>query len=1057
MADLESAVAAAQGEAGGPANLESLAAAVQQFESLRSEALLANPLLDFDRLLFVKRADAGQRKSPPRVPGEAGNFVGNDTIGFLNGLPINFQGNGYLREIALDNEIAVLSPVHPDGQLTTLYRPENRVFVGDLKMHFDAERFLFSSVGSHGRWQIFEIGVDGQGLRQVTRGEEPDVDNYDSCYLADDRVLFASSVCFQSVPCERRCDEVANLCVADADGSAMRRLCFDQDHNFYPSLMADGRILYTRWEYTDIAHAFTGRLMTMNPDGTGQRAHYASSSFWPNRIFYARPVPDCPTKFVGIVTGHHGTARAGELVLFDVAQGRHQAEGAVQRIPGRGKPVEAKMVDQLVDASWPKFLHPYPLSDKYFLAACKLSPQTPWGLYLVDVFDNLLLLREEEGCVLFEPVPVRKSPRPPVIPERVNRASREATVYLKDIYFGSGLKGVPRGTIKKLRLFTYHFNYYGTSGIEDYVGMDGPWDVRRVLGTVPVAADGSAYFSVPANTPIALQPLDAEGKAVQLMRSWFTAMPGESVTCIGCHEHANGAPPLPPQTAAGGLAPEPLPITPWHGPVRGFSWDREVQPVLDKYCVSCHNGQAQPDGSVVLDLRRAEPKSMPQSPFPFPPSYYELRRYVRSPGLEGPSVVPVADYHADTNPLVQMLRKGHHQVQLDEEAWDRLVTWIDMNAPAYGTWLEIPTVRNRQQYLEQPTAFFSASMRPSPVVEIQHFRQRRIELLRRYGDVDEDPEAVPVGLVVPAIPRRRRSRSRRHRSPDRPAGRLAPQRPKSVRPLPEHPPGLRLSSALASAWNWCEFPRAISSWETPRVIRTKGRRGSRESLARFGSARREVTNEQFQQFQPSHDSGNEPMLWLKWHPGHYVALNEPQQPVSRVSWYEALAFCDWLSEKTGKKFTLPNKAQWEWACRAGTDTAWSFGARAADFPLFANLADSKLLDLGRKAALEKVQPFFAVEPADDQQVVAAPVGSYQPNAWGVYDMHGNVAEWTASADLRYPFLADDPRHLAADTRKTTRGGSWRDLANLSRSGCRTSYQPWQRVFNVGFRVVCEAE
>ena len=199
----------------------------------------------------------------------------------------------------------------------------------------------------------------------------------------------------------------------NADGSAIRRLCFDQDHNFYPTVMADGRVLYTRWEYTDIAHAFTGRLMTMNPDGTGQRAHYASGSFWPNRIFYARPIPDHPTKFVAIVTGHHGTARAGELVVFDVAKGRRQAEGVVQRIPGWGKTVEAKMVDNLVDASWPKFLHPYPLSDKYFLVSCQPTSQSRWGIYLVDVFDNMLLLCEEDGCVLFEPVPVRKTPRPP--------------------------------------------------------------------------------------------------------------------------------------------------------------------------------------------------------------------------------------------------------------------------------------------------------------------------------------------------------------------------------------------------------------------------------------------------------------------------------------------------------------------------------------------------------------------------------------------------------------------------------------------------------------------
>jgi len=219
----------------------------------------------------------------------------------------------------------------------------------------------------------------------------------------------------------------------------------------------------------------------------------------------------------------------------------------------------------------------------------------------------------------------------------------------------------------------------------------------------------------------------------------------------------------------------------------------------------------------------------------------------------------------------------------------------------------------------------------------------------------------------------------------------------------------------------------------------------------------EVTNEQFQRFRPLHDSGSEPMLWLKWHPGHFVALNQPRQPVCRVSWQEASAFCDWLSQQTGKRFTLPSEAQWEWACRAGSNTAWSFGATATDFPAFANLADSKLLDLGRQAAMEKVKPFFAAEPSDDGQAVSAPVGSYRPNAWGVYDMHGNVAEWTASADLPYPLRCDDPRHADAQTRKIARGGSWYHRADLSRSACRLSFQSWQRVFNVGFRVVCQVD
>ena len=117
-----------------------------------------------------------------------------------------------------------------------------------LKLHFEADRLLFSSIGSHDRFQIFEVGIDGRGLRQVTRGEEDDIDNYDSCYLADGRILFGSSACFQSVPCERRYDEVANLCVMNSDGSGVRRLCFDQDHNCYATMMSEGRVLYTRGE-----------------------------------------------------------------------------------------------------------------------------------------------------------------------------------------------------------------------------------------------------------------------------------------------------------------------------------------------------------------------------------------------------------------------------------------------------------------------------------------------------------------------------------------------------------------------------------------------------------------------------------------------------------------------------------------------------------------------------------------------------------------------------------------------------------------------------------------
>ena len=260
-------------------------------------------------------------------------------------------------------------------------------------------------------------------------------------------------------------------------------------------------------------------------------------------MFYARPIPGHPTAVIAIVSGHHGVPRMGELVLFDPAQGRFEADGVVQRIPGFGEKVEPVIADQLVDASWPRFLHPYPLSDKYFVTSCKPSPTAPWGIYLVDVFDNVLCVAELPDDALFEPIPLRSTPTPPVIPDRVRLEADDAVVYLADVYAGPGLAGVPRGSVERLRVFEFHYTYPDMGG-HKHVAVEGDWEVHRILGTVPAEADGSAAFRVPANTPIAVQPLDQQGMAVQLMRSWFTAMPGEVLSCAGCHEDSNSSPGL---------------------------------------------------------------------------------------------------------------------------------------------------------------------------------------------------------------------------------------------------------------------------------------------------------------------------------------------------------------------------------------------------------------------------------------------------------------------------------------------------------------------------------
>jgi len=306
--------------------------------------------------------------------------------------------------------------------------------------------------------------ADGAQPVELPLIPDDDVDNYDPCLLPDGDVIFASSAPFTGVPCVAGHDHVVNLYRWHRADGRIRHLTFEQDHDRCPTVLPDGRVLYLRWEYTDLPHFVSRILFTMNPDGTAQRAFYGSNSYWPNALFYARPVPGDPARFFAVVGGHHDHPRMGELVLFDSRGGRVEAEGAVQRIPGRGRPVVPVLRDGLTKDSWPKYLHPWPLGDWHALAAARPSPASEWGLYLADTFDNLVLIKEIPGEAPLEPIPLAPRPRLPMPPSRVGPANRDAIVQLVDVYAGPGLRGVPRGTVKRLRLFTYHFAYHGMGG-----------------------------------------------------------------------------------------------------------------------------------------------------------------------------------------------------------------------------------------------------------------------------------------------------------------------------------------------------------------------------------------------------------------------------------------------------------------------------------------------------------------------------------------------------------------------------------------------------------------
>lgn len=1003
---------------------EDAADAVDRLLSAQRQLLLPNPLLDFDRLLIVKRGN----RSPAL------------------GLPQNWQGNCALPRNGFDDEIATLSMRQPDAPLRRVYKPMASVFVGDVDLHFDADRLLFSSISQGNTWEIFEIRTDGSGLRQVTPpGSDADIDNYDACYLPDGGIAFGSTRTFAAVPCVNGSTRVANLFRMDADGSNIRQLCFDQEHNWCPVPMPDGRLLYTRWEYTDTPHAHTRLLFHMNPDGTQQMEFYGSNSYWPNSKFYARPIPGHASRVVMIASGHHGVRRMGELVIVDPARGRHEASGVIQRIPGHGQQVKPLIEDNLVDNSWPKFLHPFPLGDasnpaasgKYFLVACQPSHDSPWGIYLADIFDNIVLLREEPGAALLEPIPLRKTPRPPALPDKTDPKSTTCTVQIIDIYRGPGLVGIPRGTVKSLRLFTYTYVYPNMGGPQGVVGMEGPWDVRRILGTVPVEPDGSAMFVMPANTPVSIQPLDANGSALQLMRSWMTGMPGEHVTCVGCHEPQNQSTPV---VATIASKKHPRGITPWRGPARGYSFANEVQPMLDRLCVGCHDGKPRADGASPPDLRGNEFIHDYDSRYHhgredagrFSVAYANLQRYVRRPGLESDyHLLTPMEFHSSTTELFQMLEKGHHGVRLDPEAWDRLITWIDLNAPFHGSWL---TIAGKQR-VESPA-------------------RRRREMLRAHAGMDVDmewagPETRPVSFSAP--PQEQPSVTRAGKVAGWPFDAAEARRKQgdAKRHVVQLGDGIELAFVRIPAG---EFPPGDAGGPA---------RPASAKVDAFYIGESEITNEQYALFDRGHDSRVEVRHAMQFGVQGWP-LNRPRQPVVRVSWERALQFCEWMSRRLGRKVTLPTETQWEWACRAGAATPFYFGGQGADFSGFANLADVKLRDAVSHPYKKENEPLPNPTRYDDWiprdqcfndgELVSADVARYRPNAWGLYDMHGNVWEWTMSAAAD---PADGHGQNNATAKRIVRGGSWRDRPARATASFRLAYPPFQRVYNVGFRVVMD--
>lgn len=984
--------------------------------------LLSNPLLDGDKVVAAryKLGATAHTAMAPQLGTQANNWSNQESA----------------RREGFDADIVELTNLRGDVNVRSVYKPSNTSSIADLKLHWDGDRVMFTQTMDDKRWNIHEVKLDGTGYRPLMEMLEPDLEFYDGTYLPDGRLIAISNIGYQGVPCVSGDDPVGNMVLYDPKTKTMRRLTFDQDANWNPVIMNNGRVMYTRWEYTDLTHYYTRIVMHMNPDGTEQKALYGSGSMFPNSTFDVQPLPGHASSFVGIISGHHGIARSGRMIVFDPNKARAGAAGMVQEIPYRNRPIVEEVKDELVNGVWPQFIKPTALNDKYFLVSAKLDPNGLWGLYLVDVYDNVTCLMESEGEGYISPIVVRKTKTPPVIPDRVKLNEKEATFFIQDIYEGEGLKGIPRGTVKELRLHAYEYAYVKTTSDHNWHGIQSGWDIKRNLGTVPVEEDGSVIFKAPANTPISIQPLDKDGVAVQWMRSWVTGQPGEVVSCIGCHEDQNQIA-IPKRVIASQKEPSKL-KTP-EGGVRSFTFDLEIQPILDRACIACHNGEK------AFDLRGGKKDKLG-----YGTSYLNLHPYVHRQGGEGDmQVLNPYEYHPNTSELVRLLKRGHANVKLTDEEWRKLYNWIDYNAPDKG--------------------YFNANVLTCIPYKGYDQIARRKELTDKYAGgagVDwkkeiEDYAAYLKGKgeIKPVMPEPLPPvKEKKVKAKNWPFGAdqvkemLADE--KETRKVIELAPGINMTFVRIPAGEFVmgSYNGPSDTYPTTKVKIKKA----------FWMAEIETTNEQFRTIFPNHDSKYMDQQW-KDHVVPGYKANDPDQPAIRLSYNEAMEFCQKLSEKTGLNVTLPTEAQWEWACRAGSDSDFWFGNMNSDFGKKDNLADKTTLKLAVSGIDPQPMPTTSMwykyyiflpkeENVDDGSLVQVPGKKYEANPFGLYDMHGNVGEWTRSDYVPYPYKENSK--VEAEY-KVVRGGSFIERPKFSTAYSRKGFYPYQRVFNVGFRVIIE--
>jgi len=535
---------------------------------------------------------------------------------------------------------------------------------------------------------VHAVGADGTALRRLSDGTH---DEFDPCPLPDGHIAFMSTRRGGYVRCNNPWEPlpVYTLHRMDADGGNVRTLSFHETNEWHPSVLNDGRIVYSRWDYVDRSAANFHGLWASNPDGTSPVILFGNYTRRISACYQPRAIPGS-TRIVFIAGAHHADV-GGSLVILDPS-----AVGLDRTSAGdRFEAIETLSPEIAFPegVGWSKgyFHSPWPLSQDRFLVSFGYekvpgmssgnNKRDVTGLYYFDRFGNLELLYRRAGISCTYPVPLWPRPRPPVLAPRRQgpKPAEEGEFVLTDVR--QSHLPLPDGrTIRSLRVFQVLPKSESHIVNQPRIGHANAESARMLLGTVPVEADGSAYFRAPARKPLYFQAVDQAGRAVQSMRSVTYLQPGERRGCIGCHE--------PPGSVAGprrlmALARPASVIRPGPDGSRPFGFPRLVQPVLDRHCVRCHDGKGDHRARPVLTGERAGE---------FTRSYNSLRPYVRWYEWGGASIAQnisrPGQIGVDASRLAKVLAGAKHAKRVRLSAGDRrrLFVWLDGNVPFYGTY-----------------------------------------------------------------------------------------------------------------------------------------------------------------------------------------------------------------------------------------------------------------------------------------------------------------------------------------------------------------------------------